>query len=282
MQRATSLARSIAPWHPAVAWAWFASALVLASAWPAHGFESALRGGVATFLAWASTRELAPRRLLASLLAPFAAVAFAIPAETDLVACLGVLVAARVALRSTGTPPTPLDRVVLLVLAWWLATIPVGLPVALVLGAVVFADDHRAVSRATGGLVLGVVLVTGSLEGTLTMRPGIDEHATAVQVLLAVLVAAGVALLAWPLPRRLRVTDDRRGRRARPLLGARLRVARLAAVASVAAAVAWTGTGGALALSAASAGIVAAAIGGPGASGTLAGANASPRRKGAA
>lgn len=260
--RLTSLYRSPAPWHPATAWAWFASVVVLVTAGASHGIDSGVRGAIVTFVAWATVRELAPRRAVASLLAPFAAVAFAIPAETDVLACVGVLLAARIALRSVGDPPTALDGVLLVGLAAWLATRPAGLPVAVVLSAACYADAPPRRLRGAGLLMLVVAIGVGALEGTLTFRPGWDDPAVGSQVLLALLLAASVVLVAWPLPARLRATDDR-GRGS--LDGRRLRSARLVVVACVLATFAWTGTEGAFALSAASAGIVAAALGPPGA-----------------
>lgn len=257
--RITSLARSVAPWHPASAWALFASFVVLVGASVAHGPAAGARGAIAVFLAWAIARELAPRRALPSLLAPFAGVAFAIPGETDLLACFAALLAARIAARSVGDPPTRVDRVLLVPFAGWVASHPVGLPASLVLAAICFADEHRARARATGVLMLAAALLVGATEGTLTLRPELDDASTAAQVLLATTVAAAAWLLLAPIPRRLRSRDDRgRGR----LEGHRVRAARVATVAVVAAAVAWTGTDGAFALSSASAAVLAVGLGG--------------------
>ncbi len=260
--RPTSLARSVWPWHPASAWALFATAIVFVGAGISHGLDAGVRGAGAAFLAWAIVRELAPKRAVPSLLAPVAGVAFAIPAETDLLACFGVLLATRISLRSVGDPPTLLDCVVLLGGAWWLALRPEGLPVAIVLAAATYADSTLARTRRTGVAMLVVAIVAGALEGTLTMRPGWDDPALGSQVLLALVLACTPVLVGWPLPRRLRVRDDRRRG---PLRGGRLRAARIVAVACVAAAVAWTGTDGVFALSSASAAIVAATLGWPGA-----------------
>lgn len=259
----SSLARSPAPWHPPVAWAWVASTIVLVAAGVSHGLEAGLRGAVAVFLAWAITRELAPKRALASFLAPFAGVAFAIPAETDLLSCLGVLVATRIALRPAGRPPTMVDAVLLVGLTAALAMRPIGLPVGLVLAAVAFADSPPRRMRIVGLLMLGVAIGVGAVEGTLTTRPGWDDPALGSQVLLALLAAAALVVVAWPLPRRLRVHDDRR--HGEPLRGPRLRSSRVAAIAAIAAGLIWVGTDAPFALSSASAALVAAALGGRGA-----------------
>lgn len=262
LPRLSSLGRSIAPWHPATAWALSTSFAVFVSASFAHGLSGGVRGAVAVFLAWAITRELAPKRFVASMLAPFAGVAFAIPGDTDLLACVGVLLAARIANRSVGDPPTLLDCIALVPIAGWLATRPVGLPVALVLAAIVFIQDHKRRLRVTGSLMLLVALVVGSTEGTLTVRSAWEDPSLPAQVLMAATVAGALILLAWPLPRFLHVRDDRRRG---PLLGARVRVARIATVAAVAAAVGWVGTSGMFELSSASAALLAAALGGAGA-----------------
>lgn len=260
--RVTSLYRSPAPWHPAALWAWIAAAIVLVTAWPAHGFDSALRGAIAAFLAWAIVRELAPGRWCASLLAPVAAVAFAIPAGTDLLACFGVLVAARVALRSVGAPPTWFDCGVLIILSGLLATRPAGLPVAVVVAAILWVDSPPRRSRVAGLVALVTALVVGATEGTLTMRPGWDDPSIGAQVLLALLAAAIVVLTFWPLPSQLSTRCDRR--RAGQMSGVRLRSARIVVAVCVIAALAWTGADGVFALSAAAAALVAAALGGRG------------------
>ncbi len=262
LPRLSSLARSVAPWHPATAWALSTSFAVFVSASFAHGLAGGFRGAVAVFLAWAITRELAPKRFLASLLAPFAGVAFAIPGDTDLLACVGVLLAARVASRSVGDAPTLLDCIALVPIAAWLATRPEGLPVALVLAAVVFVQDRERRLRLTGLLMLGAALLVGSTEGTLTVRTAWEDPTLSAQVLMAATAAAAIVLLAWPLPRRLHVRDDRRRGHLR---GPRIRVARIVTVAAVGAAIAWVGTSGVFELSSASAAVLAAALGGAGA-----------------
>ncbi len=247
----TALWRPIAPWRDrSTAWAWFASIVVFFGAGHAHGWLHGARGGIAALLAWSIARELAPRRTVAAAIAPLLAIPYAIPALTDLVACLGALLVARVTLRGASRRLTIVDHGVLVALTGWLATRPEGLPVALVLAAVAFADDRRLRSRVAGVSMLAVAIAVGALEGTLTARPGWGDHAVAAQVVLAIALVAAALLLAWPSP-------------------PRLRTARFAVVACVLAAVAWTGTDGAFALSSACAAIVASAIGGFGASAIL-------------
>jgi hypothetical protein len=232
---------------------------VFVSTWVSHGLHSGVRGALVAFLAWAIVRELAPKRALASLLAPFAAVAFAIPADSDVLACVGVLMAARTAARTVGDPPTLLDCAALVALAGWLATRPDALPVALVLAAVVFADGPPLRLRLAGLAALATALVVGSVEGTLTLRPGWPELALQAQVLVAVAAAATVWLLVAHVPTRLRARDDRHGGQLR---GARIRSARIVTVAAVVATVAWIGSDAVFSLSAACAALLAAGLGG--------------------
>jgi len=260
--RLTSLYRSALPVTAALAWIWCATGIVFVSAWISHGQAAGTRGALAVFLSWAITRELAPRRWLASALAPFAGVAFAIPADTDVLSCVVVLLAARVAARSVGDPPSRLDALLLIGLSAGVAMRPVGLPVALVLAAIVFSDASAPRSRLTGTLMLIATLVVGSVEGTLTPRGGWDHHTLAAQVLMAVSCATAVVLIAWPLPKQLRVRDDRRRGRLR---GTRIRAARIAVFAAVLASIPWIGTSAVFELSAASAALLAAGLGGAGA-----------------
>jgi hypothetical protein len=259
--RLTSLMRSLAPWHGAAFWMWTAFVIVGVSTAISHGLHSGVRGALAVLIAWAITRELAPRRAVASFLAPFLAVAFAIPADTDLLACVAVLLAARIATRSVGDPPTLLDGLFLVPFAAWAASRVAGLPAAIVLAAVVYAAAPPRRLRAAGVVALVVALVVGSVEGTLTFRFEWHDPRLAKQLLAGLVAFAGLLLVAKRLPPQLRLRDDRRRGQ---LQGARIRAGRIAVVASVAAAVGWMGIDGAFALSSASAALVAAAFGGIG------------------
>lgn len=227
--------------------------------WSSHGLGSGARGGMAVFLGWAIVRELAPRRWLAAALAPVAVVAFAIPGETDLLACWCVLMAVRIASRSVGEPPTTLDLVLLAPFAAWVATRPAGLPAALVLAAIVFLEEPRRRARLAGVVALLLVIASGATEGTITMRPSWNDPVLLERVLLAAALAAAAVVLFTRAPARTRVRDDRK----RGLIsGHRVRSARVAALASVLAAVAWSGVDGAFALSSVSGAVLATGVGG--------------------
>src|SRR3712207_8284344 len=68
---------------------------------------------------------------------------------------------ARIAARTVGDPPTLLDCVVLVPFAGWVASRPAGLPVALVLAAIVFADrseEHTSELQSRQYLVCRLLL----------------------------------------------------------------------------------------------------------------------------
>lgn len=257
--RLTSLYRTMAPWHPATGWMWFCAWVIGLSTWHSHGFSHGVRGFLVAVLAWAITRELAPGRAWPAILAPLLAIPFAIPSDSDVLACFAVLLAARVASRSVGDAPTRLDSLALLGMAAWAATRLAGLPAAVVLAAVTFNAAPPRRLRVVGVLALVAAIAIGSVEGTTTFRPGWDDPNTGRLVLLSATALAALLLVLVPLPRRLRVRDDRRHG---PLHGARVRAARIVVVGAVVAAVGWMGTDGVFALSSASAALVAAALGG--------------------
>ena len=260
MHRLSGLYRSIVPWHGATAWALVSSSIVFLSTWYSHGFNSGVRGGIAVFIAWAIVRELAPRRFWPSLLAPFATTPFAIPADTDLLACVGVLFAVRISARTTGSAITTLDSMVLAIVVWLMVVHAPGLPIALVLSAAVFAARPRGIRmRLTGIVLLAAALVTGVLEGTVTPRPELIELNEAKVVLSVLCAVAAVWLCVAPLPRRLSVRDDRD---ARHLRGSALRAGRVVAVCCLLAVLVWCGSPAPFLLSSLSGALVASAIGG--------------------
>ncbi|MCW2972772.1 MAG: hypothetical protein JWN72_1045, partial [Thermoleophilia bacterium] len=210
---------------------WFAATVVGLSTWHSHGFDHGVRGFLVVLLAWAITRELAPRRFWPSALAPLLAIPFAIPSDTDVLSCACVLLVARVASRSVGDAPTLLDGFVLGGAAAWAATRLPGLPVAVVLAAVTFSAAPPRRLRVFGVLALVAAVAIGSVEGTTTFRPGWDDPNAGRLVLLAATGLAALVLLVTRLPARLRVRDDRRRG---PLHGSRVRAARIAVVACVA------------------------------------------------
>lgn len=256
--RLTSLGRSLMPTRFAPSWALFATAVVFFSTWNSHGFDSGFRGGAAVLLAWAITRELAPARPLPSLYAPFLAVAFAIPADTDVVACVAVLFAARIASRTVGTPPTLLDCLAVPALAGWSAMTDPGLPAGLVLAAVLFVQGPLR-TRVGGLLALLAALSVGAVEGTLTVHFDWNELATGKWILLALLVLGALRLVVTRLPERVKVKDDRR---IDWLRGANIRSSRAAVVAALVAVTVWTGSDGPFALSAVGAAVVVVGLGG--------------------
>lgn len=238
---------------------WTAAVVVGIATWSAHGFHHGVRSALEVLLAWATTRELAPKRAWPSLLAPILVIPFAIPNHTDLVACAVVLLAARITARTVGDPPTLFDCAIVSALGIWAAHRLAGLPTAVVLSATLFASAPPRRLRIGGAVALLATLAVGSLEGTTTFRPAWDAPNSAEQVLLALAALSALVLVLRPLPRRLAVRDDRRREH---LHGSRIHAARIVVVVSVAAVVAWTGTDGAFALSTACAALLATAAGG--------------------
>ncbi len=103
----------------------------------------AANAAVSTFLAWALARELDPDRPrsanVAAVLAGLAPVAFG---EAALAGLFALLLGARVLVRSTGLPPTPLEALALVGLAFLSARAGAGWPAGLLL-AFALARDHR-------------------------------------------------------------------------------------------------------------------------------------------
>lgn len=255
---ATSLGRTLSARHPASAWALASATIVLVGAGLEHGWHSGLRGALSVILAWALVRELAPLRVVPSLLAPFAAVAYAIPAETDLLACVGMLLAVRITARTVGDVPTVLDCIVLVPVVCLLALRPAALPTALVLAAATYACSSMVRLRLTGVVMLVAALTVGIVEGTITPHPaGWDDRSAAGRVLVVSVAILALHLVRMPLPRWLSARDDRG---ISHLSGTRIRSARVVAVLGLLATGAWIGVDSVFVLSCVSAGIVAAGI----------------------
>lgn len=257
--RVTSLHRSLVPTRPLEAYALGWALVVGIGAAVSHDPWSGVRGGGAVLFAWMITREIAPGARWPALLAPPLALAAAIPGRSDLLACFTVLVAARLAVRSVGDQPTTIDGVGLVVLAGVASVTPVGLPAALVLAAMLMGE-RPLLLRALGLAALAAAIAVGALEGTLALgfatAPGPHQ---AWLVLCAAGAAAGIVALALCRRGPLASVDDRHRR---PLSGGRLTSARLACLATLGAAVAWTGWSAGADLSAVVAALVATSLAG--------------------
>lgn len=191
----------------------------------------AVRGGLAVFLAWAVARELDPDRTLsAALAAPLGLVALAAGAPS-LLAVTAVLLAARIAVRTTGLWPSRLDLVAMAVLAglagWQLHGVWAGLALAGVL-----ALDTRLPRPAPARSLAGAVVAAGAALGAAIAGDGFAGGWVLPDVPEAFVLGGG-ALAVLALRHQPPVsTGDYTGV---PLDGIRLRAGRLIVVAALAA-----------------------------------------------
>ncbi|MBW3659126.1 MAG: hypothetical protein KY457_10845 [Actinobacteria bacterium] len=260
----TALARPIDPTLPSNRLAVFASAVVALVATlvtglvdPAAGVLAAAgRGlalGVGMFLAWAIARELHPDEPMAARNAVLAYVPALLLGAPALAALLALLLAARITLRSTGRPPTPVDLGVLAVVAGFAATTAAGFVTGLALAWAVLDDSRlpdpapqlrsQLAAIAVSATALAVSIVVGSFLTT-WRGPRLVE--------LGWLALVAAAVVVRPRTTHVETTDDRRG----PLSVARLVRARMLVVVALAASIAWAGADAVPALAPAAAAVI--------------------------
>lgn len=164
----TSLGRSVDLNYPSNVFAVAGSAVAGTLAFGVSlgdGFPTAAAGGIvvglAAFVAWAIGRELDPDHPAAAAVALVIAGAAALFDRPALLAVFGVLLAARLAVGSTGLRPTPIDRAVLVAVAVALGTQAVAWPALVVLvvaivmrGKSIALPLSMAVVGAAGAIVL--------------------------------------------------------------------------------------------------------------------------------
>ena len=160
--------------------------------WPAtvEGFY----WGAASFAAWATARELDhddPRgAILAAVLAPVAVYAFGRP---SLWLVFGLMIAGRVALRSTGLVPSLVDQLVLAALGLLAAGSTGGWAAAMVIAVVLSREGSRSEGRARAGRFTGFGL---ALLATIRHAAFGDAWVIDGPIELAVWLMAGVVLIA--------------------------------------------------------------------------------------
>lgn len=196
--------------------------------------------GLAAFAAWAVAREVDPdNTATAGMAAPLALIALLI-GEPYLAAVFAVLLGARIAARPTGLPPKPVDGVLVVGLAGYVATTPYGL--VAVGGLATAAGLDAGLDGAAGWrrwLPAGV-LAAGALAAAIAgewpgwTTPGLGA------IVLVVVAGAGMAAMRRGTPTS---TCDHTGE---PLDPGRLRAARMIAIL-VALTYAVTGGGAAVA-----------------------------------
>lgn len=176
LHRLTTLARVVDLRYRSNRAILFVTLVVAAAGWIGFGaldggFADALALGGASFLAWAIGRELDPDEPASALVAALGATGVVILlGASELWVLAGILVIARLLLRSVGPPPTLLDLAALLGLGVVLGTRPGGWPVGLVLAFAIARDrtlpgDPARLSRLTALLVAsastGVAIASG-------------------------------------------------------------------------------------------------------------------------
>lgn len=155
----------------------------------------AFNGAAAVFLAWAITRELHPDCAGSATVASMATTGVWVALGTvGLAASAAVLLAARVAIRSTGKPPLPIDQVASIGIAAWAGTtFPgwiAGLALAYALARDVrLPDGARARQLAVAGATAAVTTMS-----LIVSQPAIDGAYPITAVVLVVLAVVGYAL----------------------------------------------------------------------------------------
>ena len=163
--RLSSLARTIDPRLPSHRMALtigIGSAALAAAVDRGPGWGLAFNAGVGSFLGWALAREIDPDRPnSASLSGALTGAAIALGGRSLLLPVTLILVTARVLHRSTGVPPTLLDLVALIGVAYAGGTSTVGWACGMAL-AYAIARDHRLPSPAPRFQLAAAFVVAGA------------------------------------------------------------------------------------------------------------------------
>lgn len=163
--RLTSLARVLDPRLPSHRMALIigvGSALLGAAVDGDPGWGLAFNAGVGSFLGWALAREIDPDRPnSAALSGALTGAAIALGGPSLLLPVALILMTARVLHRSTGVPPTLLDLVALIAVAYAGGTSTVGWACGMAL-AYAIARDHRLPSPAPRFQLAAAFVVAGA------------------------------------------------------------------------------------------------------------------------
>ncbi len=203
--------------------------------------QAGILGGGAAFLAWTVGREIDPDRPASAVLAAIGAAALAFGGDPGLGLTALTMVAARIAVRSTGVAIMPVDALVVIAGSAYVATRPSGFPLALVMAGTLLADTRLPGGSRLGHLAaagtLGASLVAATISGTMAPDPASFDGWAWLPLATAVLGA--VLVLRPPV-----VTAKADATRL-PLEPRRVRAARLVALCAVAGALIWGGADGA-------------------------------------
>lgn len=263
--RASSLWRSLSPRNPhhllIAAGAGLVALAVLIGRVRGEGdvLESlgpAASAGVTVFLAWAIGREIDPDHPASALFAGALAALLLAGGIATPAAVLGVLVALRIVIRSTGPPPTTLDLVALPVLAGALAWQPGGWLGGLALAAALVWDTRLPDPAA--GRSYGVAAVTAG--AALAVAAGRQILGPAFETPTSLgWAAVGGALLAFAVMPKYR-PESRQDHRRSLISYPRLQAGRLLALGSGVAAFIWYGGGAARLFTGVWAALIAVAV----------------------
>ena len=174
------------------------------------GFADAAVAGVApglgVFASWAIARELHPDDPRAATVACVVATGLLFIGFPALGVCFGILFAARIAARTVGQSLTPLDLVVLIGFAFYLATDAVGVPAAAGLGVAMILDARLPQPAPRTVQAAGFLAILAALAGAIFFAN--FEWEVPVIAEWAVVGAVTGALIGTPIPEPV-TTDDR-------------------------------------------------------------------------
>jgi hypothetical protein len=222
---------------PAAGAAWLVWKMATEGDW-SEAFLRAFTAGGATFLAWTVARELDPDRPWTAGVAAVAAAAIVGAGPPSLLVAAAVMLAARIAARTTGLAPRTADLVPMALLAAGVGATDGGFMAGVALGGVLVADrwlpgGARAPTVPLGLLGIAGAVVAAALWGILEPSPGLPSGPEWVVAGIAVL-----GLLSLGRPRSCTAPCDYRDE---PVTASRVRVARLVAAAAAALTFVWLG-----------------------------------------
>lgn len=165
-----------------------------------EALRPAINAGVTVFLAWAIAREIDPDEARTANLAAVLAVGGRLVAGPgNLTALVVFLLAARIALRSTGLAPTMLDSFVFLPLVAFIAGQTVTGWIAALTLAYAIARDHRLPDPAGGRSLVAAFVVSATASGGVIATGAFGEGWAVPEAWSLALAAAGlIAALALP------------------------------------------------------------------------------------
>ena len=159
-----------------------------------EAFGPATNAGVTVFLAWAIAREIDPDETrTANLAAVLAVIGRLVSGPGNLAALFMLLLAARIALRSTGLKPTLWDQLVFLPAAAFLAGRTVSGWMAALTLAYALAHDHRLPDPARWHSLLAAFVISATASAGVILSGAFGAGWPAPTPAPLALTAAGIA-----------------------------------------------------------------------------------------